>query len=393
VVPDILWAGNDVALVSDVFGGSDSLPAAMMGSRVLAVQRGAGDTILVQLPDSGGLLDLALSFPRGQQVVLPVHVRGFVRELAAPAFRAPPQRLPLSGGEPVVVGLLNDSVETMNLRTGVRHALAPNGYTSGCTSFWNTVMPTADPAIATVVDCNRSQVTDISLTTGAILDSSIAGRTAWLAIRLHPGSWLTSVKTMFRVETRLAGGGFSTTTYGGTDGLPHAFAISPNGNLVVPTHSYSPGQLRVFDASTSGIAYSIPGFTTMGGAAFNDAGDTLFATVADTSSPAQSLLAAFDALTGAVRSLVPLNTNDLDGLILDPGGRWIYRLGVAAITVHDRATLARIATLRAPGWAEVVQHGQVPSWWTTAAFDSYRSHLYLMSDWQSSPRLYQFDVP
>jgi hypothetical protein len=408
-VPGNYWAGNEATLVSQFFRGVDSLPLVTFGAETLAVRAGGPDTVLVTLPTGSGFLDLSVSFSDGSLLTVPVRTYGFVSRTEYLIDLPPAARL--VGGEPTTLGLAYGPVRHLveyNFRTKAVRILAST-LQAGCGE--GSIGPSAaDPTLVMIPTCRGLLLARAVLPPGLPADSFSQFPVEGSGIQLNGDHWMTSMyKRGFMIWQRPAGGGATLVSEGPLIDGARGYVVSPRRDRVVP-RDYEPIQsngvvtvggigIAVYDPVTATPAFTIPGnFIHVGGSAFSTGGDTLYVMARDTSG--LSSLLVVNATTGAVLQRAVLHwpqhavgwnaladVNEPGDVVATPLGRWLYVTNGSMVGVLDRATLARVATLRLPPREHGGDAGNdVP--YAVLVADPPRNRLYL-AGWVSSA-LYRF---
>jgi len=150
------------------------------------------------------------------------------------------------------------------------------------------------------------------------------------------------------------------------------------------------GGVPVYD-SLGQVPFRLP-FHYIGGVAFSPAGDTLYAVYVDS-------LAAFDATTGArlAGQAVGDGNESRGGYSVAVDGPWLYLCGfmggTVVVQVHDRRTLARVATLKVPSALVPVTNTLPLVANYVPIVDVFRRRLYLTMNYTVTPtHVFEFDL-
>lgn len=341
------WSGGTLVLRSSAFRGGDALPTVMAGADTLGVRSYGSDSVLVQLPDTNGWLALVVRLSGGRSVRAgSVRVHGFSDARAGPDVDGAIYPWPGSGA-PTALAIQNGRLVKLDFRFNVAGVLLPDTGLNRGQCLRGAPMPSAaNPGLIVISPGpGCGPMIAVPLIPGIAAPDTGPPPSYWPAAHLGRGRWLVNYKYWFQIVTRSPAGGFVSGPQIPAS-QPFGFAVSPQGDRVVPVgcYGYDTG-VPVFDPAIPGVAYYLGQQT--GGAAFSAEGDTLFVIVGDE-------LQAVDATSGTVRRRAPIRTNyprDA-GVALDPSRPLVYVAGEWGdrpfVEVFDRATLALVSTLRAP---------------------------------------------
>lgn len=354
------WSGGTLLLYSPAFTGADSVPIVMVGAETLAVSAAGPDSVLVELPDTNGFIALSVWLKTGGAAVDSVRVHGFVMETSAPGPAVTAWLYPWpGGGASTALGFQGGRLVLLDFRLNTTTPLTPDtGLGHGCLA--GPTPSATEPGLVVISSLAGSCMPMIAVpvTPGAAApDTGPPPGGQWPAVQLRRGVWLISYKHYFNIRGRTpAGGDTLLASFIGCE-QPQGFALSPRGDRVVPGRCgaagpYSVGGIPVFDSRGPSVAYVLTAFNQTWAGEFSERGDTLFQTAVD--SLGQSGLFAMDPDSGQVLNRAPLEAIGQD-VRVDPNRSWVYvagsvgsGLGPPFVAVFDRASLARIATLRVP---------------------------------------------
>jgi len=347
------WSGGILVLHSLALQGAAELPTVMAGADTLAARRFFGsDSVQVQLPDTNGPIALFVRQGGGEtRSVGSVRVHGFLRAGPGPSVDGSIYPWP-GGANPTALAFQDGRLVKLDLRSNSAAILLPDTGLGRGQCLRSGPRPSAASPGLIVISQTRGEcgpLIAVPLVAGIAAPDTGPPPFRWPAAHLGRGRWLLNSKYDFSIVTGSPSMGWvSGPPIPGSQ--PSGFAVSPRGDRVVPTgcSGYSDG-VPVFDAAGPGLAYYLP--QTTGGAAFSEQGDTLF--VATTSATGYSALLAVDATSGTVLARAPLHVDlaGVAGVAVDPRGPWVYvagARGLPIVEVFDRASLAPVATLRAP---------------------------------------------
>jgi hypothetical protein len=368
-----------------------------VGADTLWVSRAGRDSVLVRLPDTTGFIEALVRVNGSLPATIPQNVYGFRRWLDGPAIASMPYPI-VKGGEPRAIVLTDPgAIAEYDYRT---RTLRPMTGPNSCHSALNPIPSLADDRLVVMRQCDGSVRTDPAWPTITPPDTlTFPGGS--MAAHLRTGRWLVySTQVGFRRFDRLPGGGFGITQLTPFGSLLGGVRVNPARDRVVPldfdSHSSS---IPVFD--TTGIVYTIPG-GYIGGAAFSQTGDTLFAMMGGS----EPELMAIDARTGAllVQALAGIGSERLQ-VAEDPGRPFLYLAGLVksdtlydvVVRVMDRATLREVGRLRVPHavfLAGAINNNSVyynGRW--EVIMDAARRRLYLSQNFTTgTTNVYEFDL-
>ncbi len=379
------WSGGTLLLRSAAFVGADSVPLIVVGAETLAVKSLSPGSALIQLPDTNGVITLSVRFRTGGDAVASVRVHGFAA--AGPGPRVDGVPFPWPPGAPTALALQDGRLVLVDFRSNAATPLTPDT-NLGLPCLNGPVPSMAEPGLVVIAPRpNRSCGPVIAVPVGASSALPDTGPAApasgYPAIHLGRGRWLISLKNSFSLFVGSASGGFTQSQVQCIE--PTTFAISPRGDRVIPTQCWMgpAGGVPVMDPAAPGVAFTVAGLMGEGGAAFSDAGDTLFVAGED---PAYGYdLFALSATSGATLWSGSREGAGYLGVAVDPGRPWLYVADMAAgrpyVDVYDRKSLARVARLWMPQWAVDAAGTQLLSyaWWTIIVSSTGR-RLYLSQD-------------
>ena len=399
-----VWSGGGLMLSSPSFTGADSTPIVMAGAETLAVRRAGPDSVSLQMPDTDGLVTLAVGLRDGGRTLLQVRVHGVTASGVGPAlterYGYEPQLYPWPGsatstalaldhGRLVLVDLADNTISV---------ALAPDTGL-GCDRNFLPVPSVTTPGLITVAQlrfpAGPCELLAVPMAPSAALPDTGPSYGGYPAIHLARGKWLVGGHkgAGLVIYTGSPAGGFTATPPILTD-PGFGFRISPRGDRVVPTEYYwAPGGVPVFDVGSSGVAFSL-GLQTTWGAAFTSGGDTLFVTGQD--SAQGNVLLSLDAASGVLFGRVLLQGTGYSA-VADPARPWVYVASLDAtgpyVDVFDRSSLTRVTTLRAS--ASALRGFDLNyDWellWPTLVLNAVTRRLYLV--FMSVPTyVFQFDL-
>jgi len=401
------WSGGTLVLHSTSFTGADSVPTVVVGAETLAVRSLGFDSVVVQLPDTNGLIALSVRLRAGGEAVDSVRVHGFVLETSAPGpavtgwlypwpERGAPTALGFQGGRLVLLDFRLNTATPLTADTGLGH---------GCLS--GPVPSATEPGLVVISSLVGTGLVGAGASCGPMIAVPVISGAAapdtgpppdgqWPAVQLHRGVWLISYKHYFNIVSGSPAGGFTLlASLIGCD-QPQGFELSPRGDRVVPGRCgaagpYSAGGIPVFDPRGPSVAYVLTAFHQTWGGDFSEGGDTLFQAAVD--SLGQNGLFAVDPISGRILGRASFEALGLDTRV-DPNGSWVYVAGLVGdigppfIAVFDRMSLSRVATLRIP--AAVAY----PSWGDLEIVTSASERrLYLtINDRAAAVHVLQFDL-
>jgi len=352
------WSGGTLVLRSTAFRGADAAPTVTVGDDTLGMRPFGSDSVLVQLPDTNGWVQLWVHLSDGGGGPIgEVRVHGFAEMIRYPIGWFGPV-LPWLGE--TGIGYANGRLSRLYLRTGYTVPLLPD---SGADHLWclDGPMPSVVPGMAVVSHYSGGRC-------GPLIALPLAGGTAvpdtgptppaggkldfGPALHLGPGRWLADLGDGLRFFTGSPSAGFvasSALVQSSDYGIPTGFAVSPRGDRVIVFPIWASAGVRVLDPTTLGVAFTLTGAPFVGGAAFSEDGDTLFV-VAVRGHSDQLALLMVDAISGAVLAHTDLHlqTRDAFAVTPDPTRPLLYVAG-STVEVLDRNTLAPVARLRGHG--------------------------------------------
>lgn len=356
------WSGGTLVLRSTSFTGADSVPTVVVGAEALTVRSLGFDSVVVQLPDTNGLIALFVRLRAGAEVVDSVRVHGFVSAGSAPGPAVTGWLYPWPGsGTATALGFQGGRLVLLDLRLNTTSPMAPDtGLGHGCLS--GPVPSATEPGLIVISSLVGTGSVGSGASCAAMIAVPVASASAvpdtgpppvglWPAMHLARGVWLVNHKYWFDIVSRSPSGGFTTTSSNIACSQPTGFAISPRGDRVVPGRCLAPSGIPVFDPRAAGVAYVLTAWHQTWGGEFSASGDTLVQAAVD--SLGQNVLFAVDPTAGRILGRASLEAIGLDARI-DPNGSWVYVAGLVGnigppfIAVFDRVSLARVATLRIP---------------------------------------------
>ncbi len=359
------WSGGTLLLTSAAFGGADSMPVVTIGHDTLSVQSVRPESIAVQLIDTNGTVQLSVHLKSGVQLVDSVRVYGFVGAGAGPGPAVTGWLYPWpTRGAGTALGFQSGRLVLLDFGLKTSSPLAPDtGLGHGCLS--GPVPSASGPGLVVVSSLVGSGTVGSSASCGPLIALAVGSGSAvpdtgpppdagWPSVHLSRGVWLIGHKYSMDIVVGSVPTGFRTTAAGIPCSQPAGFVVSPRGDRVVPGRCGAAGGVPVFGLDTAGAAYTVTAIRETWGGEFTAGGDTLFQAADD--SVGQSTLLELDAASGRVLARVPIDEIGLD-VRIDPNGAWIYVAGAAGgagapfVSVFDRTTLARVATLRIPAGA------------------------------------------
>jgi len=344
----VVWTSSRVVLTSPDLAGPDTLPVVVIGTDTVSVRFAPPDSLIATAPSSPGLFGVLVGF-RGQapSIVGTVTLAGgYAGEWDVGPVSGRPQLWPgapqTSFAIPADTGL---AIVDPRLRM-MRRVLGRSYQDASCMTG---VGPAAGGRVA-VGSCGGTL--SVSLDPVAVADTGPAGAGRFAA-QLAPGRWLAAWQHGVASFLRNATGGWDTAAIAYHIEEPLDIAVSPTGAraVIVGRDALGTG-MPVFSPSSADPAYFLAGLHEIDGAAFNEAGDSLFVL-------GPSTLSIVRAQDGVILASIPSWTNAYR-VVLDPGGKWIYLAGevpqpgvpyvsqAPALQVLDRATLAPVTTIHAP---------------------------------------------
>ncbi len=338
------WSGGTLRVSSGGLLYNSSLQLLIAGD-TLALTRVDDTTMSATLPDLGGSYAVTLRSPGSSWPLGSVSVKGYVQTRTGPPGAGYPLRQ--SGGQPVLAQIGPTGLEQIDLRTGLVQTLIAGKAAGTCV---RGVSPAGLGAVIMDTTLGGACSALSAYTRGAgiagIRVDSGPGSSGWPAAEVTPGYWIRSIKHFIDVWQR-QNGTLVPVLQNIQYEQPWQFVISAH--RVIPT-GYG-NSTPVFSADTPAVAYTLP--RRVGAAQFTSGGDSIFVVTED--STRHSYLEILRASDGVSLASVALPGFGQD-LVLDPAGRWIYvtsiRTGnpdVPVVWVFDRATMARVAELAAPG--------------------------------------------
>lgn len=349
------WAGNDVILSSIAFVGADSAPLVLSDAETLAVRSVGPESIAVSAPLRDGYHSLDVVLLSGEVLTTEaVRSFGFVSLGSGPLITGYSQPWP-GNGHPSLLAYVSGRVVVADLRTGIVTPLGSPADTGYTPCFPGPATSAPDPSILTLgrrTSCRPLAVRPTDPFT--VLDSAPTYTDVFPALYMGPGRWIIHQKTWVTVVA----GSTTYTDYCQASG--YSFQPGPPpARFVVPIMCNNPAGNPVYDSKTGLHAYTMPFAQSILGAAFTDAGDTLFVFGGAITPFDHHTLWAVDAATGTRLDSVTIPDQTRVGdVALDPNGRWIYvaagmyggppQPSEAKVWVFDRRTLALVAELRAP---------------------------------------------
>jgi hypothetical protein len=344
-------------LTSPDLTGSDTLPLVVVGTDTVTARYAPPDSLIATAPAKPGLFDVRVAF-RGQSPTAVGMVQlagGYAGVWTVGPIGGRPQAWPGSPQTSFAVAMdsglalvdprlrtirrvLPDTLFDINRLNGV--GPAAGGRIVGVSWRGATLALTPEPL-------------SVQTDTGPLVGGYR------FAAQLAPGRWLLAYHHGVASYLRNASGGWDVATTAYHIEEPFDVVVSPLGDrtVIVGRDVLGTG-MPVFSAPSPNPAYFLSGFHEIWGAAFSDAGDTLFV-VGPAAADSQPNLAIVAASDGRVLKSIRAWWGTYR-LMLDPAGRWIYLVGAAqdtssgrfgynnlhpALEVLDRATLKRIALL------------------------------------------------
>ncbi len=356
-----VWSGGTLVLRSSAFEAADTLPCVRIGAETLAVQTFGRDSVLVQLPDTTGVITLSVTLRNGaSKTVDAVTAHGFVSAGFGPRLDGTPYPWP-GNGAPTALAYQDGRLVLINYRYGTAlPLLADTGVGPPCAE--GPIPSPTEPGLVTTASrqggCGPLIAAPVA-PGAAAPDTGPPPQHYWSAMQLGRGHWLVNNKYFCSLLARAPAGGLDTVAFNipACDEMS-GFAISPRGDRVVPFQAYgvaggTPG-IPVFEPAGPSVAYTLP-LNEIGGVAFSEVGDTVFAAAAD--SAGRAMVFAADAVSGRILATKTLASGaasytTASSVALDPGRPWLYvadqQNGQPYIDVFDRTSLSRVATLRVP---------------------------------------------
>ncbi len=343
VMEPVVWAGSDWVLRSPGFATLGATPSITLDDSVVTATRVDDSTITVHVPDVGGTYWLEIR--TGTQILSgSVEVAGYLGTRTTIPLGGWP--LPLDPGSPVMVAGAGGAVAVVNVAAGTANRLPIPHDGSLVLSVGASFRPNAVVATAYDDSAHSSYRPRVWTLTASpmVLDSGLPGGGHQVA-EMAAGTWLK------------AGHHHYWTVRGGVASAwvqleeSERTVFSPDRSIAVLTTDGGFVNAPVLETATGTVRYVLP-LAPVGAAAFTPNGDSLLVHARDAARPSgeSNRLLVLASSTGQVLADV-LAPGYLSSLVLDPRGRWIYAslFGRPTVFVLDRQTLARVATVTAPG--------------------------------------------
>ncbi len=365
------WSGDTIALASNSFVGSDSVPLVLAGADTLVVHH-VGDSVSVVLPDTNGVITLAVVLRDGGRSSVDVHVFGYDTAFAAPDLDGAATGVPWHAGGPTrALGIQHGRLVIVDYAGGTATQAAPDttlgDYTNTKCGVYEAPMPSlSDPGLVVVpLGCGPWAAIPFN-GSGSAADSAPAnaGSTLSFWVHLDRGKWLQIGDVQHTYSWNGSSFDVDTGVWGGRDAS--GVALSPRRDRIVPEYVIGTASGSAVYGRDGAVAFWAAGST--GGAAFSPGGDTLFRTI---NSAYPYHLAAYDATSGAALNQGEIPTWQM-GVAVDSARPYLYLSNGGNVFVYDRLSLHQVAVLRT--------HMLPPGTTADLYVDPVGRHLYVVPD-------------
>jgi hypothetical protein len=339
------WSGGMLRVTSTAFARMATLPTVLIRDTAATVTRLDSITVAVQLPIATGQVSVSVQAPGVDPLPQYAQLAGFDAYLTGPDLVSYPEIWPPGSAIPSIIAIRDGRLVRIDLRSGSPVAILPDtNFEARCvpvpglsgTPNVVAVAPAADDTTCGRVEAWSLWPTPLEVDSGPSLGSLSRYQIGTPVLYVGTGKWLVARQDSIRLEVRGADGSYTHT------GFPYSgatrFAVSPRGDRALPLWGGGLAPTPVYDLPSGAVAYTVPpGVAYVSeGAAFSEAGDTLFVAIGTD-------VEALDATSGAVLGQVAIPAFGVADLAVDPGRPWLYVLAdnnSPKVYAVDRRTLS-----------------------------------------------------